>query len=186
MKLPSKKITIIVSAAVLLLAGGALGLHYSGMVDIPLLPDKEKKLEKGEINYGPPTEEEKRETEQFKESLGNESSPSQPPPPGQKQSVTPVISSWGQPDNQDVEVSGYVPGVFEEGGTCTVNMEKDGQKVAASKLATLSAQNVSCGFISVNRAQLSPGKWRITLSYSSTSAEGTSTAVDLEVKYWAE
>ncbi len=161
------------------------GLYKANILTLPWLHKKTPSSNGTGINYGPPTKQEKEETQAHKDSLGqnDNSGTTAPPSSGQKKSVTPVISSWGQNlQTQDVEISGYVAGVFEEGGTCTATLSKDNQKVSESKQATINAQNVSCGFISISRSKLSAGNWIVTLAYSSGSAQGNSQNQTLEVK----
>lgn len=161
------------------------GLDKGGLINLPFLKDKAVINDDASgINYGPPTEEEIEETEDFKDSLpGQTTPPPTPPPAGQKKTVTPIISSWGQvPDTKAVEVSGYINNLLENGGTCTAALALNGQTVTASRSATANAQNTSCGFISIDRSQLSPGTWTVTLSYSSATAEGSSQSVALEVQ----
>lgn len=158
------------------------GLELSGVTN---LINNEAPPSQDGINYGPPTEEELQETEANKEGLvNNEStpSPSSSPALGQKKSVTVEITAWGQnASNQSVEVSGYVSGIIEDGGTCTATMEMGTQKVTSARTATINAQNTSCGFITVDRSKLTPGNWKVTLSYSSSGAEGSSSPITLEV-----
>lgn len=186
---PYKKLTISV-LAIAVIAGSLIILDAFNVVDLPFFKDKIKVQESTNtnngINYGPPTEEEKKETEAFKESQGsgNDSPSITPSVPGQIKTVTPVITSWGQnPQTKDVEVSGFVPGVIENGGSCTVTLEKDGQKVTKSATGTANAQNVSCGLITIPFSEISAGTWNILLSYSSSTASGSSSQnVSLEVQ----
>lgn len=170
---------LFITAALLAAVAGVLwGLDRAGVVNLPFLADNEAVVPSDNqspngINYGPPTEEEKKASDQVKDGQNQPTSP--PATPGQKKAVTPVITSWGyNAITQQAEVSGYVGGVIENGGTCTLTLEKSGQKVTESKAAIADAQTTSCGLISVARDRLSPGNWTATLSYSSASAEGTS------------
>lgn len=166
-------------------AGILWGLDKVGVMNLPFLSNNDTATNTTNgINYGPPTEQEKQDTAKFKQDLTNQGANNgTSPPPGQKQTATPIISSWGQVlSSQNVEVSGYVTGVYEQSGTCTANLEKSGQKVSQSQAATLNAQNISCGFITIDRSKLTPGTWKATLSYTSATAEGTSQPVMVEVQ----
>lgn len=179
---PIKKILVLSGIGIVLLAGVTYGLHRAGVIDIPFLTDDTETTKDG-INYGPPTEEENIETQAFKDGQSGQQKTNNPtPPPGQKNSVTPLITAWGQVPSGNVEVAGYVNGVIESGGTCTAKLEKSGQVATASQAATPNAQNVSCGFIAVERSKLSPGTWSVTLTYSSANSEGSSQSLQVEVQ----
>ena len=184
-KTPLKKLVLLGLLILFGVAGILWGFDKAGVINLPFLSNNGTTTDiTNGINYGPPTKQEKQDTEEFKKDLTNQDSNNETPTtPGQKQTVTPIISSWGQVSStQNVEVSGYVTGVYENGGTCTANLEKDGQTVSQSQAATLNAQSISCGFISIDRSRLSAGSWKTTLSYSSAAAEGTSQSLTVEVK----
>lgn len=134
------------------------------------------------IVYGPPTEAEKKEAEKIKDK------PTQTPPAPTseatgKRNVTPTLTSWGQnPSTKDLEAAGYVSGIVENGGTCTLTATRGSKQVSESISATQNAQNVSCGLITIARSNLSTGTWSLILSYSSASSEGTSNPQNQEVK----
>lgn len=174
----ASKRLFIAAALLAAVVGVLLGLDRAGVVNLPFLSDNEASAPASNptqegINYAPPTEEEKKAGDQVKDGQNQPTTP--PATPGQKKSVTPVITSWGyNAITQQAEVSGYVGGIIENGGTCTLTLEKSGQKVTESKAAIADAQTTSCGLITVARNRLSPGNWTATLSYSSDNAEGTS------------
>ena len=120
------------------------------------------------VNLNPPTEQEKRDAEENKNNLAETPNPPPMTSDGKKQ-VTPQIISADRS-----EVRAYVPGVFEDGGTCTATATKAGE---APKTAT------SKGFKNVSYTQCEPinwslpsGGWSVIVSYSSTAAKGTSGA----------
>lgn len=98
-----------------------------------------------------------------------------------RQSVTPVISTWGQ-DSENLMVNGFVQNIVEDGGTCTLTLKKAANVVIQSRQAVANATNTSCGQTDVALSRLSPGVWNATLSYNSTTAAGTSASVDITVK----
>lgn len=170
---------------------GLLGAERADLVNLPLLskPDTPQTTTGNDINYGPPSKEEKKETENFKENqAGQVTQPStQTPNPtptstSQKKAVTPVVGSWGQnTTTKAVEVSGYVA-LVESGGICTLTLKKAGQEVTESKSATPDAQTTSCGLISIARSRLAAGDWVATISYKSSTSEGTSSSITIGVE----
>lgn len=131
---------------------------------------------------------EKSEAEQRKEEISKQQaeSPAPTPPPtsgGSGKTVSPVINYWTvKPVTGDTEFSGYVGGVFEDGGTCTITLVKDGVTVSESSTGMANATNTTCGTITVAKAKLTPGKWSATLSYKSATASGTSAAQQIAVQ----
>lgn len=187
-RLSPKKMVAIALVGTILLAGTLALLDARNIIDLPFFKDAQKTTSNedtsNEVNYDPPTEEEKRETEAFKDDLVKDPTPTPPSSQGsQKKSVIPVITRANYfPDTQKVDASGFVAGILEEGGSCTLTLQKDGVSVTATSQATPNAQSVSCGIISIGRDKLSPGSWKAQLSYNSAAHEGTSqqdTTVDI-------
>jgi cytoskeletal protein RodZ len=131
-----------------------------------------------DVNLNPPTDEEKEETEQNKEKLSQEQEKeeNQPPQP-QPESAnkkTPFITFAGQ-EGQSIEVSGYVTGIFEDGGTCTATFTQNSRKITATSQGFKDADHTTCTPILVQRSQFpAGGTWSATLSYKSSQGSGTS------------
>lgn len=180
----SKKKTLLICTAIVVVVVGLLTLgNLRGLTNIPFLPQKKNvntDSVTSDINYGPPTEEEKKETEAFKDKQANDSTP----PTTSTKTVTPVITSWGtNPQTGDVEISALVPGITENGGTCTAILQKGEIKVQRSSSAVGDAQSTSCTTITVPRSALSAGTWNIKVDYSSSTAKGSSNqSISQEVK----
>jgi hypothetical protein len=135
------------------------------------------------INLAPPTEDDIKEAERHKQRLiDEEQKPGRSDPPeGQKRTVNPVIGFIQQSDNKNVESNGYITEAIEDDGTCTLTLEKNGQKVSVSKKAMPDAQSTVCGLMTIERSRLSPGEWTATLNYSSSKNQGASKAVKIRV-----
>ncbi len=72
------------------------------------------------------------------------------------------------------EVGGYVDGVTEDGGTCTVTMATDGREVVLEGPGLMNATTTSCGAELSIPASKVAGTWSVTLTYRSAAHEGTS------------
>jgi hypothetical protein len=94
--------------------------------------------------------------------------------------VTVTFYGWN-PTSQEVQVGGYVGGVVEEGGVCTLTLTKGGQTVTGRSEALPDASSTACGAVTVPGDEVAAGTWRAVLSYSSPAHSGTSDAVDVEV-----
>jgi hypothetical protein len=131
------------------------------------------------IDLSPPTEAEIAETEQHKQNLAQKDSET---PDSQNQNVIPVIGFLHQAENKNVEANGYISGVMEEGGTCTLTLTKDGTKVSESRKSLNDAQSTICGLIVIPREKLSTGEWKATITYSTSKYQGTSEERSVQVK----
>jgi hypothetical protein len=80
-----------------------------------------------------------------------------------------------------VEVDGYLPGIVEDGGTCTLTLTNGPASVTATVPGSADATTTSCGGAAVPRAELSPGTWTALLAYESTTSHGTSEPAEVTV-----
>lgn len=175
-KLSSKtKVIIAVTATLVLLVGGGYLLSQRSN-------EQAATVDEDNIVYEPATEVEKDETEQHKDRIAEEQD-QKVTDNSSKQEVKPLITSWGQDNSgSDFYVNGYVPGVVEQDGTCTLTMKKDGMTVSQQKTAFFNAQSTSCGRITISFNELSVGSWQALLSYSSGTSAGSSNVVEVEVE----
>jgi len=129
-----------------------------------------------DVNLQPPTPEEKQETDEHKDSLAEKDAVPTPPPPspdGLKQ-VTPFITFAGQ-EGGDVSISGYVPSIFEEGGTCTATFSNGSNTHSQQSKGFSDFKQTTCTPMTVPRTSFTTaGTWNVVLSYSSKSATGSS------------
>lgn len=134
------------------------------------------------IDYSPPTKEDKSNNDAFKEKLGD-NKPSAPQSNGEKKKVIPVISFWGQNQgNNSVEVGSFISEVVESGGTCTLTMSKGAQQETTKTDAIKDATTTTCGTMTIARASLNPGKWTAKVTYLSATSEGVSDNIFIEVQ----
>jgi hypothetical protein len=130
--------------------------------------------QKSQINYDPPTDEEKAQANAKSSAIQQANNDKNSQPSGNKRSVTPVITSI-----EGGTVRGYVSGVVEDGGTCTATFTQAGKAtVTATSQGIGNASTTNCTPIT---AQLSSGKWQVSLSYSSATSQGTSSVKDIQL-----
>lgn len=99
---------------------------------------------------------------------------------GEQVDVTVTFTGWNSTAGE-VQVGGYVAGVVEDGGTCTLTLTKDGQSVTGSRPAAPDAATTACGAVVVPGDRVSAGTWQAVLTYSSAAHSGSSEAWDVEV-----
>jgi hypothetical protein len=96
--------------------------------------------------------------------------------------VTPVITQAGwAPSGTAVEVSGFVQGVIEDGGTCRITLTHDGQSVTAEREGLADATTTACGSVELGDAEMDSGWWQAVLTYESSTSSGSSAPVDVLV-----
>ncbi len=139
-----------------------------------------------DVNLNPPTVEDKKEAEQNKEKISQEQEKEGPqipqPQPESANKKTPFITFAGQ-EGQSVEVSGYVTGIFEDGGTCTATFTQNSRKVTASSQGFKDSDHTTCTPILVQRNQFpASGTWSATLSYNSSQGSGTSESRNVTIQ----
>ena len=178
MKIKNKKskLLVLTALAMLLVAGGVYvyskNSEKKNTVNTPISTEDQ-------INYNPPTDEEKKSGDTAKEKF-NEPTNNSGAPDG-IMSVKPEITNYGVYQG-NVEVSSHVPGILEKSGKCTLRLKKSGETVSQSKTAVPNVSEMSCGLIKIPVSKLSAGTWTATVVYSSVSAKGSSDAVFIEVK----
>jgi len=99
---------------------------------------------------------------------------------GSSVDVSVTFAGW-DPTRSEVQVDGYVAGISEEGGTCTLSLTKDGRTVTGSTQGVADARMTACGGLAVPGDQVSGGTWQAVLSYRSAGHSGTSESWDVEV-----
>ncbi len=137
----------------------------------------------GTVNLEPATEQDKQAADNNKEDLINRNDR----PPGQERGdnrnvVKPIITYAGQYGPQ-IEVGGYVPGVFEEGGTCTAKFTNGSNSFSKSIKAIRSANSTDCPAMVASAEEFSPkGSWSVVILYDSTTSAGISDSRTIEVR----
>lgn len=101
---------------------------------------------------------------------------------GTKKSVSPVMTVSQSSAGANVKANGYVPGIVEQGGKCTLTLTKGSDTVNQSGNAFNDAQSTNCGLLEISRTQLTSGTWQAVLSYSSSKSAGNSSPANIEVK----
>jgi hypothetical protein len=174
-----KLIVLIVAILVLVAAGSAFAYHRNRTTSNAAKPTNAGQT----TNYVPATNEEKKQSEDVKDKIVNDkNNPPTPTPAGDNLSVTPVISSASF-QNGEAEVNAYIPGVVEDGGTCTLTASLGTSSFTRTTKSIANASNSVCpSFLIERSAFASTGKWTVKVNYASDRAKGSSDNVVLEVK----
>lgn len=164
-KKSSRSRVFLISLAVIAAIGFGYGIYYYATKSDPV-PETPSG-----IKLAPPTKEEKQQSEDSKQKIVDQQKNSNTANSGKKQ-VTVTITN-ATTDN----VSSYVSGVLEDGGTCTATFTQGSTTVSRT----------SSGFSNVSYTQCAPitpslpsgGSWSVTVKYDSSTSGGTSQKTNL-------
>lgn len=96
-----------------------------------------------------------------------------------KQAANVLITNAGI-YNGTVSVGGMVTNVTENSGTCTYSFTNGSTKITKTTDTLSNPTSTTCKTVSFSSNELSQsGTWSITLSYSSSTSEGTSSAKEI-------
>lgn len=158
---------IILTAVVLVAAAIAVYIFFL----------KPKPVE-NKVNYNPPTNNERQDAvdqkEKNKEREELDKSSTLP------STANVVISDASQYDNA-IEVRGYIDNVYEDGGSCTATFTLGSATITKTHEIIKDAKTLQCGALDFERAQFSPGTWTMTLTYKSSTVQGSATK-EVEVR----
>lgn len=182
-----RKLLVLLVVAVLLIAGGVYAYTQQKSESSTPQPTSSPNPQ-GAINLEPATEQDKQAVDNTKETTINRSQePAGQPRGGDRDDrgvVKPIITYGGQTQpGSPVEVGGYVPGVFEEGGTCTAKFTNGSNTFSKAVKAVRSANSTDCPAMVATFGEFSPkGNWSVVISYESITSVGTSDGKTIEVK----
>jgi hypothetical protein len=131
------------------------------------------------VNLSPPTEQDAEDVEVNKEKIGDEAKDTQTLPSTGNAIV--VVSFAGQFESS-VEVSSFVQNIFEEGGECTLLLEKNDLKVTKTQLGQVDAKNTVCPTFYIPVSELESGEYTVSVSYKSSDYSGTSNMTKLRIE----
>lgn len=135
-------------------------------------------------NLEPPTSEDLQRSEDNKQSLIDEQkrdSAYQQSQNGSKNQIRPIVTYAGVYDSQ-FEIGGYAP-VFEQHGTFTLIMEKDGKKITRTVAGVRNSTSTDCPAIVIPLSEITQkGMWSVSLSYESPTSTGISEVKQVSVQ----
>lgn len=86
-----------------------------------------------------------------------------------------VVTYWHwNGDAGAVEAAGYVDGVIEDGGTCTLTLTRSGTVLSGDAPAISDASSTSCGTVGVPVPAGNAGDWEAVLAYESSAGRSSS------------
>ncbi|MDQ3075855.1 MAG: hypothetical protein M3Q34_01900 [bacterium] len=143
-----------------------------------------------EQEISPPTEVEKIESDANKERIVEDVQSANKPGANsedeenqkiQSGNVGVILSSYGQnPDDKSIEVSGFAPGIIENGGTCILKISGP-TSASTTNNAFADAKNTNCGLLTIPASKLKKGNYTISVLYNSAKYQGASDIITLEV-----
>lgn len=161
----------ILSLVIVLLALAGFGAHKVLRSDAPASTTATA----NNINYGPATEQEKKEAEDNKAAVEQRAKTDSATPSSGIKTVMPVISSWGtDPDTKNFELAAYIPDVYEDGGQCVLTLTKDGRILTRTISGRKDVNRTTCAPFTLPGREVTAGDWTASISYTSAAASGSS------------
>jgi hypothetical protein len=175
-KIPHKKLLLIAIPLIILLGGGAVYAYQKKHTEKPADPVSTQQ-------YSGTTDQEKDATESRKQQLIEENNKKTTPDTNTGvKPVAPVITTANQ-NGQDITITAYTPGVFENGGTCTLTATNGSSKVIKTSEAFANATTTDCAPFFMKRTDFpTVGSWQLVVNYHSSKAEGNSATKVLTVQ----
>lgn len=126
------------------------------------------------INFDPPTEQEKSAGDEQKKEIVEEEKQSKP-------DTAEVVIVDASQYNDEIEIRAFVSNVVKD-GTCNYLFENSGQKVEKSSLAKADASTTPCFTLVVPRSEFAKsGVWDVTITYTNDEITGsTSSTIDIQ------
>ncbi len=133
------------------------------------------------LDLNPATDQEKQQAEDAKNEIVKKDEQATQQQASNLRTVVPTIIDAGQ-YGQNIEVRAFVSAIYENGGTCTFTFAKGAQKITKTSPGVKDATTTRCTNLSVPKGEFSSGSWSVVVSYSSSTASGSSSARSFEVQ----
>ncbi len=176
----SKKILVVIVVATLVVAIAWFFITRNSQPPSGQATNGQNQPGTEKLDMSPATDKDKKDAESTKDTIIKKDEQTAQPQTGSK-TVTPTIIDAGQYD-QSIEVRAFIGSVYEDGGTCVFTFKSSSQTITKSSPGLKDATTTRCTNISVPKSEFSNGSWSVVVSYSSTTASGSSTAKVFEVK----
>ncbi len=105
----------------------------------------------------------------------------EPPPVAEDTGTVVLTSAEWDTGNGWVRVRAYLPGLVEDGGTCTLTLTRGADVRTATADGMADASTTICGRLTVPGDQLRPGEWQAVVTYASAGVSGSSDAAEVNV-----
>ena len=175
---PSKKTLLLVGLAVILVCGGAASAYAIKKSRNSVTPMATG--DENEINYGPPTDEEKKAGDDQKDKNIAEEEKRNQPTTGLK-NVAVFVTDADQYEDV-VEVRSFIPDHYED-GDCTITFTKGSDVVSKTTSAYRDASTTICTNPLFERSEFSSaGNWSLVVTYKAAGATGKSEAKDVKIQ----
>lgn len=175
----TKKSKIIAGTILVLFLAVGFGAYSVHNNEQPT-PAQQEGSAKPSINYDPPTEEEKKQTDDHKTELGEKT---QPRPSANNQiSVAPEITV-AEVSGDFVELGSYIPGMFENNGNCVVTFTRNDHVVTRQVQSVAEGRATYCPLVKVPLSEFpNKGTWQVKVTYNSAVYTGASAERNIEIK----
>lgn len=170
-----KKVLLVLILVLLVIAGittYALTKDDSPMANDTTASTSKQKSDSSYVNLDPPSEEERNATRDERTTASSSGNAS-------KKSVTPVITSADKN-----EARAFIPGIIEDGGTCTATYTHEADKITATSKGVADVSHTTCPPMTLPGPINIQGEWTVVVSYNSSTASGKSEPIKFKVEWY--
>lgn len=132
------------------------------------------------IDYSPPTEQDKKESDAVKEQTANEDSSTPPRSSDGRKVAYPTITG-AYVESGEISVFGFVGGTIENMGVCTYTFTNGSVSKEQTTEGIADATTTRCKPLIIPSDYLGTGTWSLVLKYSSNGYTGNSSTQEIQV-----
>lgn len=168
--LPIRRIVIFAVIAVIAIAGSVMAWRHFHPAPSPTIADQKTADQTKQIDYQPPTADQKTNGATIKENAASEPTT----PPDQAQSSVNVLITSALVSSNALHIRSSIDTVSSS-GTCSLKLENGAKVVTRDSDVQAMASSSTCKGFDIPSSELGTGTWKITLTYTNGSMSGSAT-----------
>lgn len=146
----------------------------------PLNNSRQNNDDNGSINYGPPTDQEVKDSQDGKKGIPDDNEKTDSNTSDARRVEVGV--AFANVINKNVEVRAFTPSVVESDGVCTATLTKGSAIVSAKSQAFIDSTTSQCQPIKIALSEFTqPGSWSLVVSYISAKSQGKSEIIEVQI-----
>lgn len=166
------KRSVLLLVSILLIAGIFYGVFARFTGNWPFTTPPSNKTNGQDINYSPPTNDQKTEGERIKErSVDQSNNETATPPTANQKKNTPITITAANQNNGKFQVRFLIQSLDE--GTCVLRLTKDSDSVTKTSPTQALPSSTTCQGFDIPLTELSRGEWVYTMTFTGKSYTGS-------------
>lgn len=168
-KIKNKKILVVFVLLFTVLVGAGVWWYLNETNG----PKREDTLTTEGIDYGPPSDEQKKTGDEIKRNNVDVDAGDEKPASSDKNTVTVTISSPDIESGQTLSVRAFIDRVIGD-GTCTLQLTKTGSAAVVQKVGVQPMANTTaCKLADIPTTDMAKGIWTVSVAYENKDQKGS-------------